>query len=306
MITGMMKPAKILGRWVALAGLGLAMTTAASAEQAERIVSLGGSVTEILYALGQQDRIAAVDVTSVYPPNALSDKPNVGYIRALNAEGVLSANPDLILSEHDAGPPEVVDILKSASVPFVQLDAGYSAEGILDKITRVGEAVGQSEAAAALAEEVGARLARVKAAVDALPEDSAKQVLFILSYQDGRLMVAGEKSHADAVIRMAGGVNLMQGMEGYKQVDDEALMANPPDAIVMMARREHGVTNEQLADHPALKASPAIQKGRIIRMDGMYLLGFGPRTASAVADLARFLYPHEPALEALPASDDPS
>src|SRR5690606_16447283 len=66
-----------------------------TAPDASRIVAVGGSITEILYALGRQDRVVAVDSTSAYPPAALQDKPNVGYMRALSPEGVLGLNPSL-------------------------------------------------------------------------------------------------------------------------------------------------------------------------------------------------------------------
>ncbi|SNY91275.1 iron complex transport system substrate-binding protein [Cohaesibacter sp. ES.047] len=291
-----------LGGVFALVGL-LFSASLVSAEAPQRIVSLGGSVTEILYQLGIQDRIAAVDVTSVYPPQALKDKPNVGYIRALNAEGVLAADPDLILAEHDAGPPEVVDLLKSASVPFVQINAARDASGVYQKIRTIGEAVDRQAEAEALIADVSKAFDATKKAVAKLPQDRRLNVLFILSVQDGRLMVAGENNQADAVIAMAGGTNLMDGFEGFKMVDDEALLANPPDAIVMMTRSNHVAGDDVLSAHPALKASPAIKNKRIIRMDGMYLLGFGPRTAFAVADLARTLYPGETALEGLPSTD---
>ena len=276
----------------------------AQAQDVERIVSLGGSVTEILYELGADDRIAALDVTSVYPPQALKDKPNVGYIRALNAEGVLAADPDLIIAEHDAGPPEVVDILAAASVPFVKIDAAYSAEGILKKIRTIGAAIGEVDAAEVLAGRVAGEFATTEQAVAAASDGQKPKVLFILSLQDGRLMVAGANNQADSVIAMAGGENLMQSFEGFKSVDDEALLANPPDVIVMMMRANHGADNSVLSTHPALKDSPAIRDQRIVRMGGMYLLGFGPRTAYAVADLARALYPDAAELKALPKLDD--
>ncbi len=70
----------------------------------QRIVSIGGAVTEILYALGAEDRIVAVDTTSLYPPKAMADKPNVGYMRQLLAEGVLGLNPQLVLAIAGSGP----------------------------------------------------------------------------------------------------------------------------------------------------------------------------------------------------------
>src|SRR5215207_8192946 len=69
-----------------------------------RIVSIGGAITEILYALGFDDRLAGVDSTSLYPAAALRDKPNVGYMRQLSAEGVLGLNPSLVLAAQGSGP----------------------------------------------------------------------------------------------------------------------------------------------------------------------------------------------------------
>ena len=71
---------------------------------ASRIVSVGGAVTEILYALGLEQRVVAVDTTSLYPPRAPAEKPNVGYMRQLSAEGVLGLGPSLVLATEGVGP----------------------------------------------------------------------------------------------------------------------------------------------------------------------------------------------------------
>ncbi len=86
--------------------------TAEPAYDTSRIVSIGGAITEILYALGLEQRIVAVDSTSFYPPQALREKPNVGYMRQLSPEGVLGLNPSLILATEGAGPKETVAVLE--------------------------------------------------------------------------------------------------------------------------------------------------------------------------------------------------
>src|SRR5690349_12078465 len=78
---------------------------------ASRIVSIGGAVTEILYALGLKERIVAIDSTSLYPPDAAREKPSVGYMRALSAEGVLGLNPSLVLASEGSGPKETIAVL---------------------------------------------------------------------------------------------------------------------------------------------------------------------------------------------------
>ena len=271
----------------------------AMAPDSSRIVSIGGSVTEILYALGLKDQIVAVDDTSTFPPQALKEKPSIGYIRRLNAEGVLAAEPGMIISEAGAGPVEAVDSLKAAGIPITFIPTSYSPEGIIRKIEAVGAAVRAEKAAEKLAANVKADLDLTAHAISQIPDKDRTKVLFLFSVRDGRLMVGGKNSHAAAIIEMAGGINLMQSIEGYKMVDDEALLTNPPDVILMMKSHQGAVSNEDLAALPALAHSPAIKNARIIRMDGMYLLGFGPRTAQAVKDLAKQLYPDSEAIRDL-------
>jgi iron complex transport system substrate-binding protein len=98
-----------------------------------RIVSVGGAVTEILYALGLESRIIAVDSTSLYPPLALADKPSVGYMRQLSAEGVLGLDPSLVLAAEGSGPKDTIAVLEGASVPFVQIPDRFTGDGIVEK-----------------------------------------------------------------------------------------------------------------------------------------------------------------------------
>ncbi len=274
----------------AVAWLAAMMAPYASAAQdgASRIVAIGGSVTEIVYALGAQDRLVARDTTSSYP-DAATDLPDVGYIRALSPEGVLSVDPDLIISLEGAGPPEAVSVLKQAGVPFVEIPEGYDRAAIVAKIQATGQALGEVARAAELAANVDAQLKTAEEAASAVVRK--QRVLFILSTAGGRIMTAGTGTHADGIIALAGGVNAMETLDGYKQVTDEAVAQAAPDVILMMDRGgDHGVINADLLAHPAIALTPAGKAGRIVRMDGLYLLGFGPRTAAAAHDLAAVLY----------------
>ena len=126
-------------------------------ENPSRIVSIGGAITEILYALGLEDRLAGVDTTSLFPPAALRDKPNVGYMRQLSAEGVLGLNPSLVLAMQGSGPKETMDVLEAAKVPLVLVPETFSEQGLLDKIKLVGHAMGADARAACLTAAVAER-----------------------------------------------------------------------------------------------------------------------------------------------------
>lgn len=257
-----------------------------------RIVVIGGSVAEITYALGEEAKLAARDSTSVYP-EAVQELPDVGYMRALSPEGVLSVNPSGILALEGSGPREAVDVLKKASIPFIEVPETFDRAGILEKIRIVGKALGVDEKAAELSAKVDADLGEAQKLTADIHD--RKRVLFILSMQGGKVLASGTGTAANGIIELAGGVNAMGEFPGYKQLSDEAVILAKPDVILMMDRGDgdHEIADAELLAHPAIASTPAGEGGRIVRMDGNYLLGFGPRTADAVRDLAATLYSNQ-------------
>jgi iron complex transport system substrate-binding protein len=255
-----------------------------------RTVSVGGSITDILYELGADQRIVAVDSTSQFPPQALIEKKNVGYMRALSPEGVLGVAPTLILALHGSGPPQTLSVLDSAGVPMVMVGDDYSGEGILRKVQLIAKAMHLDERGQCLA-------SRVRRDLDSLAQwrtgiKRPLRVVFVMSFVNGRAMVAGRKTSADGIIRMAGAVNAVDRFEGYKQLEDEAVVAAQPDAVLVMVRSgAEPLTAKEVFAHPGFALTPAASRSAFVAMDGLYLLGFGPRTASAARDLAQKLYP---------------
>lgn len=253
------------------------------------VLSIGGSVTEIVAALGQQHRLKARDTTSGFPPD-VTNLPDVGYMRSLSPEGVLSVGPSLILSEEGAGPPEALEVIRAADVEFVEVPDALTPEGILRKIEIIGDALGVPDRAEGLAAEVETALSTALRDADR-PEADKKRVLFVLSTQGGKINASGTGTAADALIRMAGGVNAITDYDGYKQITDEAVGLAAPDVILMMDRGgDHGVADDELFDMPAIRLTPAAQTRSVVRMDGLLMLGFGPRTAEAVRMLNKALY----------------
>ncbi|WP_065753371.1 heme/hemin ABC transporter substrate-binding protein [Bradyrhizobium paxllaeri] len=254
-----------------------------------RIVSIGGAITEILYALGFEDRLAGVDSTSLYPAAALRDKPNVGYMRQLSAEGVLGLNPSLVLAVQGSGPKETMDVLDAAKVPLVLVPETFSEQGLIEKIKLVGHAMGADSRAACLTAAVSGDLAQLR-------ELRAKvtkpvRVMFVMSLLNGRAMAAGKNTAANEIIALAGGVNAIDGYEGYKPINDEAIVAAKPDVVLSIQRGKDSLDAEAVYVHPAFALTPAAANKAFISMEGLYLLGFGPRTAAAARDLSVKLYP---------------
>ncbi|MEO1948704.1 MULTISPECIES: hemin ABC transporter substrate-binding protein [unclassified Thioclava] len=272
-----------------LALIAALLTAGPALAEPARVISLGGAVTEIVVALGAQDRLVARDTTSQYPAT-ITELPDVGYVRALSAEGVLALDPDLILAEATAGPPEAVETLKAAGVEFVALPGDPSVQGVREKIAVVGTALDREEAAERLTASFDAEMDAVRKSAGAVA--TPKRVLFVLSLQNGRVMAGGEGSSAEAIIELAGGANAATGFAGYKPVTDEAILAADPDVILTMDREgEMAVTERDILAHPALGQTRAARGGALVAMDGMLLLGFGPRTPQAAQALHAALYP---------------
>jgi iron complex transport system substrate-binding protein len=248
----------------------------------QRIVCLGGAVTEILYRLDRQADIVGVDATSQYPAQALQEKPNVGYVRALGAEGILSLRPDLILAIEGAGPPDVLKVLSGAGIPLISVPDEASADGVLQRIDVISRAIGAESVGEALARSVRDRfeaLARARAETD-----RTRRILVVLSVQNGRPLVGGRRTTADGMLQLAGAANAADGVEGWKPLSDEGVIAARPDLVVRVSRGD-GEAYPDLYSQPAFAATPAGRSRAIITMDGLYLLGFGPRAPDAALDL---------------------
>jgi iron complex transport system substrate-binding protein len=268
----------------------LAGVAAAQAQTAERIVAAGGVVTEVLYALGLQDRIVGVDTTSQWPPEAQKDKKSVGYVRALSAEGVLSLKPSQVIAVEGAGPPDALALLKESGTPITMIPEALTPEAVVGKIAAIGKAAGAAEPAQQLAASVKTRFDELDKLRTSLPKQ--KRVLFVLSLQNGRTMVGGRNTTADAIIALAGGVNAASAVEGFKPMTDEAIITAGPDVVLMMRHSSaHNAGPDELFAMPAFSQTPAAKQKALIRMDGLYLLGFGPRTPNAARDLMAELYP---------------
>ncbi len=261
----------------------------ATAAPPQRVVAVGGDITETVYALGAQDALVGADTTSVWPA-ATEALPKVGYQRNLSPEGVLSLSPDLVLASPDAGPESALNLVEQAGVAVKVVPGGSSPAGVKRKVRFVGEVFGREDDAEALVARMERRLGAVRRQLDAI--DGPRRRVLLLLAADGGLLAAGRDTAADAIIRLAGGENVAAGFSGYKPLSREVAIAAAPEVIVVpghaMARAGG---RERLRRMAGLAQTPAGREGRIVEVDSLLLLGFGPRLAEATERLARHLYP---------------
>lgn len=271
--------------FLAAGGVALALSSRRTrAAAAPRVVSVGGAVTECVYALDMAHALVGADTTSLYPPQALR-LPRVGYQRAMAAEGLLSLAPDLVLASDDAGPPAVVAQIRRAGVRWIDVASAYTPAAPADKLRTVGDALGRKDRARARIHAYEADWERTRRRVATLP--GRPRAVFVMAHGGPTLNLAGRGTAADAMLALAGLVNALD-FDGYKTISPEALIAAAPDLVVTTTQSLDGLGGAgALAARPGLAATPAARNRRVLAYDGLYLLGFGPRLPQAVAQLAQ-------------------
>ena len=259
-------------------------------EDASRVATLGGVFTETTYALGAQDQLIAVDASSFHPPEALEEKPNFGYYRFLSAEPVLAQEPSLIIGNEETGPPEVVQQLRDAGVPILLLPDNNDVQAARDLITTLGAVFGRETEAADLLATLDAEVAAAEALV--AQATSSPRVLFILQPPEAPMLGAGAITAAGSMIELAGGTNVYPGFPGYIPMTPEGIVESDPDVILTTTGSIERLGGyDAFLEQPGISQTAAVQDDRVVAMEDLYLMGFGPRTGRAIADLARLLHP---------------
>ncbi|MHA7879933.1 MAG: heme/hemin ABC transporter substrate-binding protein [Saccharospirillum sp.] len=261
----------------------LTIALGSSLVQAERLVSIDGAITEILFALEATDRLVGVDTTSTWPPEA-EQLPDVGYMRALSAEGILSLAPERILTTTDAGPPDTLSQLRRAGVNITIIDSQYSLAGVLDKVNTVAEALNRQQDGQQLQQKIQDE---VRAAQTQLAETVGPlRAMFVMDAGTRGFQVAGQNTRAHGALELAGLINVFAEIRDYKPLTPEAAIAANPDIILVFHSQDDLQT---LAANPALAMTSAAQNGRIHAIDDIDLLTFGPRLGWSLAQLAERL-----------------
>lgn len=254
---------------------------------APRLVTVGGALTEVAYALGAQGQLVGTDSTSLYPEAALRT-PKVGYMRQLSAEGLLALRPDALIATSEAGPPVVLDQVRSAGVKVELVEADHTWLEVQRKVLAVGRAAARERQARELRAMLDAQWN------DALRDVASRmrrkpRVLFILAH-GASPQVAGEKTAAHAMIGFAGGLNSLDGFAGYRPMTAEAMASAAPDVVLTTVQgiEAQGGT-AKFWERPELALTPAYRARALIAMDALLLIGFGPRMPQAVGELSRQL-----------------
>lgn len=246
----------------------------------QRIVSLNGTVTEIICALGFEKSLAGVDVTSTYPASVKA-LPKVGHNRNISAEPVLALKPEIVITTSNYISPAVLEQIKAVGVKTVQLKQDYSLDGTRQLITEVAAALNVPDKGATLVKRLEQEQQALRISA------GKKKVLFIYARGAGNMMVAGDGTSVTKMIQLAGAQNAITGFREYKPLNAEALISANPDVILMFDTGLESMGGvDGLLKVQGVAQTNAGKNRKVIVMDGQYLTGFGPRVINAVKELA--------------------
>lgn len=246
-----------------------------------RIVSVNGTLSEILVGLGLESQIVGVDVTSTYPAS-LDKIPKVGHNRSISAEGILSLNPDVIVvSDQSMLSPTVTKQLGSTGKKVLMFKQELSQAGTVRLIREMGAYFNAKVQAEKMVKTVQTDL-------DKLPKTSApKKLLFIYARGTGTLMVSGKNTSLDKMFSLIGHKNAVTDFTDFKPLTSESLLAANPDVLVLFSSGLESVDGiEGLLKVPGIAYTSAGKNKKIVSMDGQLLTGFGPRLGKAATELA--------------------
>lgn len=254
-----------------IAALSLCLLSASSFA-AERIISAGSAVTELVVALGQQHQLVAVDATSELPPEL--ELPKIGYHRQLSAEGLLTLGATRLIGSDEMGPDSTLDQLRSAGVEVNIVNTKPTAEGLLERVDQIASLLGAQHQADTLKPKLQQQLANLES--NKASQGSGKNVLFLLIHEGRPANVAGRDTTPNAIIELAGGRNpAAEKLTSYRPISTESIVEMQPDVILVSGRsyKKMGGTDAILASMPMLSATPAGQNKRIFQIDGRALVG---------------------------------
>lgn len=266
----------------------IAVTFYAKPAVAQRIITAGSAITETVCALGDCDKIIASDRTSLYP-SKIQQLPSIGYRSGINAEGILSLKPTLIIAEKGYVEDAVLTQLSSAGVKLIVVDRKLNFEDTKKIIMQISSALGREAEGRKLIAKNEAELAEVKNLLKNIA--TTPKVLCIYNRGTATVSMAGKETFGE-IIQYAGAANVYTDVEGYKPLNTEALIAANPDYLVMLSTGFESIGGmEGVLNLPGVAQTTAGKKKQIISIESLRLTNFGPRFGETVKELVMLLHP---------------
>ena len=250
-----------------------------------RIVSLAPSITEIIFALGQEQRLKGVTRFSDYP-SAAAKLPKVGSYVYLDLERIVALKPDLCIAIKDGNPKAVIDRLESMAIPVYAINP-WNLVAVMNTIRGIGEVLGVSEKANHLVQNMQSRLKRVKLLVSKTA--SRPRVFFQIGISP--IVSVGTDTFIHELIVLAGGKNLSEGSIPYPRFSREQVLGLSPEVLIITSMARDAIFEKAKAEWNRWAKMPAVQDKRIFMVDSNLFDRPTPRLIDGLELLVKLIHP---------------
>jgi iron complex transport system substrate-binding protein len=255
----------------------------------DRIVCVSKQLTELMFALHQGDKIVGLDLTSTYPPET-KNITRVGYHRHLSAEGIISLDPTIVIHQNDVAPPEVMPQVSKVGIPIKVYPSAVNLDSTKILIRMVGKDYGEDTAAERIIKKLDIDLAKADSIIKKYPT-KPKVLIIHFGQQRNQYFVMGTRGTADAMLKLAGGVNAAD-TSSFRDLSPEVIAREQPDIILAtdFGWDRLGGDIEKFKELPGIGLTPAAKNGKIYRIEEHDLVYFGPRTGENVLLIAELIH----------------
>ncbi len=251
----------------------------------QRIMALAPSVTEIVFALGCEDKLVGVTMFSDFPEGARA-LPKVGSYVHLDLEKIVSLNPDICIAVKDGNPKHIVKRLESLGIPVFAVDP-MDLESVMETILAIGGVINADRQAVRLVRDMRARIATVKSVLSGI--DARPRVFFQIGIDP--IVSAGSRTFINELIVMAGGENLAAGGVPYPRFSREQVLNLKPDVMIITSMARDAIFEEVKAYWSQWPGMPAVQHGRIHLQESNIYDRPTPRLVQGLETLSKILHP---------------
>ncbi len=245
-------------------------------------MSVSPDLTEIIFALGEEERLVGRSDFCNYPEDT-KEIPSVGAIDDPNIEKIAELQPDLVIGSR-IFPRDSDAKLQELNIPVLILDSQQSFEGIYDMIESMGQVLSVPDKAEALVMEIENKVQNVS---EKVKDVSRPRVYYVVGFGEAGDFTAGGDTFIGTIIEMAGGDNVAKDLQGW-QYSLEKLIEQDPDIIICSKYYDAKAGIEQAQGYKDLRA---VKEGRLLEIDNNLLDRQGPRLADGLEELAKLIHP---------------
>jgi iron complex transport system substrate-binding protein len=251
----------------------------------QRVVALAPSITEIIYALGQENLLKGVTLYSDFPPAAMS-LPKVGSYVQLNLEKIVALKPDLCIAIKDGNPRMVANRLESLNIPVYAVDP-RNLETVMQTVLEIGNLLNASQRAYLLVQRMRSRVLKVKSLV----AKSAYRPRVFFQIGITPIVSIGTHTFIHELIVLAGGKNLAQGPVAYPRFSREQVLVLSPEVFIITSMARAAVFEQVKAEWSRWPNMPAIRDHRIFLEDSNFFDRPTPRLVDGLELLVKLIHP---------------